>query len=57
MAGAGGPGQGDIYSPSTKIEPPSQRPLKTYAFDPSRGVRLGNLMNVAVRYERLAPQS
>ncbi len=54
-SGAGGSGHTNIYSPSTKLEPPSQRPLKVYAFDPSRGVRLGNVMEVSVRYEPLAP--
>lgn len=34
-------------------ENPSYRPLKVYAFDPSRGKTLGNYMTVIVPYERL----
>lgn len=45
----------DIYAPSTTIGPPSKRSLKIYAFDPSRGRRVGNIMSVAVDYEKLAP--
>jgi hypothetical protein len=52
----GGNGGGtNIYSPALTIDPPAQRPLKVYAYDPSRGKRLGNSLNVAVRYEPLAP--
>jgi len=36
-------------------EKPLTRPLKAYAFDPSRGRVLGNEMSLAVRYEDLAP--
>ncbi|HEY2708136.1 MAG TPA: hypothetical protein VGI95_08780 [Caulobacteraceae bacterium] len=46
---------GDIYAPSTRIEPPVTRPLKVYAYDPSRGRKLGNSLDVAVRYEPLQP--
>ena len=45
----------NIYAPSTRIGAPSKRPLKIYAFDPSRGRRVGNMMSVAIDYERLAP--
>src|SRR5262245_33610518 len=31
------------------------RPLKAYAFDPSRGRYLGNYMRVVIKNERLAP--
>lgn len=34
---------------------PSVRPLKAYAYDPSQGTLLGNQMELAVRYEELAP--
>jgi hypothetical protein len=38
-----------------EIPPPATRPLKAYAFDPSRSTRLGNQMQLAVRYEELDP--
>jgi len=34
---------------------PFQRPLKVYAFDPSRGKTLGNYMTINVEYEELEP--
>jgi len=34
---------------------PSSRPLKVYAFDPTRGRALGNFMTVDVPYENLKP--
>jgi hypothetical protein len=34
---------------------PFYRPLKVYAFDPSRGKNLGNIMTVQVEYEPLRP--
>lgn len=34
---------------------PPNRPLKVYAFDPSIGSMLGNILNVAVPYEPLEP--
>jgi len=40
---------------STKIPPPARRPLRVFAFDPSRGRLLGNEMQINVRYRRLAP--
>jgi hypothetical protein len=39
----------------SKYEAPVTRPLKAYAFDPSRGHVLGNEMSLEVRYQRLAP--
>lgn len=45
----------DIYAPSLKIPMPERRPLKAFAYDPSRGSRLGNCMIVAIHYEKLAP--
>lgn len=45
----------NIYAPSTKIGPPAKRSLKVFAFDPSRGRRVGNVMSVAIDYEPLAP--
>ncbi len=32
---------------------PTSRPLKVYAFDPSRGKTLGNYMTINVPYEKL----
>src|ERR671910_2888919 len=37
------------YNPND--EPPAERPLKAYAFDPSQGRNLGNYMTVNVRNE------
>ena len=34
---------------------PPSRPLKVYAFDPTRGRTLGNFMTVQVPYEKLKP--
>jgi len=45
----------DIFAPSTRIEPPAERPLKVYAYDPSRGRRLGNSLQIGIRYEKLEP--
>jgi hypothetical protein len=36
-----------------RLRPPAMRSLKVYAFDPSRGRHLGNVMTVEVSYERL----
>jgi hypothetical protein len=36
-------------------DPPSARPLKAYAFDPSHGRNLGNYLTVNVRNEPLTP--
>jgi hypothetical protein len=40
---------------SLALAEPTTRPLKAYAFDPSRGRLLGNEMELAVRYEQLDP--
>ncbi len=40
---------------STRLQAPLRRPLRVYAFDPSRGRLLGNRMQIDVRYRRLAP--
>ncbi len=48
-------GKPSIFAPSLKIPTPKQRPLKAFAYDPSRGLRLGNSMTLTIRYERLAP--
>jgi hypothetical protein len=40
-------------SSSTKLRAPARRPLRVYAFDPSRGRLLGNEMQLDVRYRRL----
>ncbi|HKO07721.1 MAG TPA: hypothetical protein VJ487_08390, partial [Alphaproteobacteria bacterium] len=45
----------NIYAPSTGVPKPALRPLKVYAFDPSAGRLLGNIMSVSLRYEKLAP--
>ena len=45
----------DIYAPSLTIPQPQWRPLKVFAYDPSRGLRLGNCMTVSISYEKLAP--
>ena len=37
----------------TALSTPTTRPLKAFAFDPSRGRLLGNQMSMAVRYENL----
>src|SRR5215212_9153633 len=37
------------------IDNPPTRPLKAFAFDPSRGRLLGNQMSMAVRFEELGP--
>jgi hypothetical protein len=37
------------------LEKPPHRPLKVYAFDPTRGNSLGNHMKLDVRYEPLQP--
>jgi hypothetical protein len=44
-----------MQSLSTKIRPPARRPLRVFAFDPSRGRLLGNEMQLEVRYRRLVP--
>jgi hypothetical protein len=43
------------HGSSDKLETPVTRPLKAYAFDPSRGKVLGNEMYLKVRYQKLAP--
>lgn len=42
-------------SGSTRLPQPARRPLRVYAFDPSRGRMLGNEMQIDVRYRPLAP--
>ncbi len=49
------PDSAEIFAVSTRLPPPTSRPLKVYAFDPSRGRRLGNTMTVSIGYEHLAP--
>lgn len=39
----------------TRLPAPARRPLRVFAFDPSRGRRLGNQMQIDVRYRPLAP--
>jgi len=38
-----------------RISPPARRPLRAFAFDPSRGKLLGNEMQMDVRYRALGP--
>ena len=45
----------DIYDATTAVPPPTQRPLKVYAFDPSAGHLTGNMMSISLNYEKLAP--
>lgn len=45
----------DIYAATTAVPPPTERPLKVYAFDPSAGYLMGNLMSISLNYEKLAP--
>jgi hypothetical protein len=45
----------DIFAPTTAVPQPGQRPLKVYAFDPSAGHLMGNVMSLLLRYEKLAP--
>lgn len=40
---------------STALPPPSRRPLKVYALDPSAGNYVGNVMSIAVKWEPLQP--
>lgn len=40
---------------STRLSPPARRPLRVFAFDPSRGKLLGNEMQVDIRYREVAP--
>src|SRR5262249_35722679 len=40
---------------STAVPTPARRPLRVYAFDPSRGKVLGNEMQISVGYRPLAP--
>ena len=42
-------------SSSTKLRAPARRPLRVFAFDPSRGRLLGNEMQLDVRYRKLGP--
>ena len=65
VAGEVEPPEPEPTSASLPVEPPAPggvrtpaplfRPLKVYAFGPSRGGARGNLQSIAVRYEKLAP--
>lgn len=44
-----------FFSESSSIPPPLIRPLKVFAFDPSVGRYIGNVMKLDVRYEKLIP--
>src|SRR6266702_1507470 len=45
--------QGEGPMPSERSEDPTYRPLRVYAFDPSKGRNLNNYMTVQVPYEKL----
>jgi hypothetical protein len=45
----------DIFAPAIGLGPPARRPLKVYAFDPTVGHLLGNILVTSVRYEPLKP--
>src|SRR5678816_3895284 len=49
------PVQDPARAAKVELDAPTTRPLKAYAFDPSRGRLLGNQMSMAVRYEKLEP--
>jgi hypothetical protein len=42
-------------SDSTQLQSPERRPLRVFAFDPSRRGVLGNKMQIEVRYRKLGP--
>ncbi len=44
-----------IYDVTTAVSPPTQRPLKVYAFDPSAGYLMGNITTISLNYEKLLP--
>src|SRR5689334_22275612 len=44
-----------LHLATTRLAPPTHRPLRVYAFDPSRGRMLGNEMLMNVRYREVAP--
>lgn len=44
-----------FFSDASNIPPPSTRPLKVFAFDPSAGRYIGNQMKLDVKYEKLKP--
>jgi hypothetical protein len=44
-----------IYDAATAILQPTERPLKVYAFDPSAGYLMGNIMSISLNYEKLSP--
>jgi hypothetical protein len=45
----------NIYDATTAVPTPTERPLKVYAFDPSAGRLLGNVMKISLNYEKLEP--
>ena len=53
--GAVKPARPATGAPDMELDAPLERPLKAYAFDPSRGGLLGNEMSLAVRYQLLEP--
>jgi hypothetical protein len=52
-------GRGSVASrnpgPAATVPQPTERPLKVYAYDPSAGHLMGNVMTVRLRYEKLEP--
>src|SRR6185437_7669864 len=55
VRGSSGMRQPVTASSSTKLRTPARRPLRVFAFDPSRGRLLGNEMQLDVRYRKLGP--
>ena len=49
------PMPGETHETKIPLDKPVYRPLKVYAFDPSRGKNLGNIMTVNVEFEPLRP--
>jgi hypothetical protein len=45
----------NIYDATTAVPTPTERPLKVYAFDPSAGRLLGNVMKISLNYEKPEP--
>jgi hypothetical protein len=40
----------NIYDATTAVPTPIEKPLKVYAFDPSAGRLLGNVMKISLNY-------
>lgn len=49
------PSRESIFAATTAVPEPTTRPLKVYAFDPSAGHLMGNIMSISLNYEKLSP--